>query len=389
VTVLAEVARRVAARYGLRTASGTPRRLEEAVAAYGRSVGVPPREAARRALGDPTGLRLVAERLTVEETYFFRQPQQLTELVDYLQGCLEGGLGAATVWSAGCSTGDEPHGLAILLQERLPPRLSSRVRIVATDINRPAIERARSGLYSAWSLRTVDRPMAERYFAPDEGGFRLRDDVRRRVTFTCLSLQEHLEVLPARSVDAILFRNVGIYLESAALEELYRGFARVLGERGLLLVSATDPKPPAPPFRLTRDGDPTLFCLTSPAEAASPGCGRAEEMRAADMGGALEAEPVVGSDAARDPDSRAARLHRAQLCLARLDAAGAADELRRLLFLDPTDDAARYWYALALREAGLVRKALRQAESLVSRCQAGGGEADLARAASSLVKALQ
>jgi len=390
VTVLAEVARRVAARYGLRTGAGTPRRLEEGVAAYGQSLGVPPREAARRALDDPAGLRRVAEWLTVEETYFFRQPQQLTRLVDDLRDRLEDGLEAATVWSAGCSTGDEAHGLAILLQERLPPRLRSRVSIVATDMSHAAIERAESGVYSSWSLRTVDRPTADRYFSPVSGGFRLCDEIRRRVTFVCLSLQEHLGLLAERSVEAIVFRNVGIYLEPAALQGLYRGFARVLGEKGLLLVSATDPKPPAPPFRLTGGGDPTLFCLAGPAEAVSRSdCGPAEAARDADAAEVAAAEPAVGSGAARDPDPRGARLQRAQLCLARLDAAGAAEELRRLLFLDPTDDEARYWYALALRDAGLVRKALRQAESLVSRCQAGGGEADLARAASSLVKALQ
>ncbi len=417
MTVLPEVARRVSARYGLRTGAGTPRRLEEAVAAYGRHLGVPPQEAARRVLNDPAGLRRVAEWLTVEETYFFRQPKQLTRLVGHLHGRLEDGLEAVTVWSAGCSTGDEAHSLAILLQERLPPRLLPRVSIVASDISHAAIERAQSGVYSRWSLRTVDRSTADRYFRPVEEGFRLRDDIRRRVTFACLSLREHLEDLAPRSLDVILFRNVGIYLEPVALQGLYQGFTQVLRESGQLLVSATDPKPPDPPFRLTDDGDPTLFCLSgavedvfeeaagaeperegdgdgkdhphAPAESSRTR-GHVEIIDAADAVAAVSSMQGVAGDAVGDPESRAAGLRRAQLCLERLDAAGAAAELRRLLFLDPSDDVARYWYALALRDAGLVRKALRQAESLVGRCQAGGSEeADLARAASSLVKALQ
>ncbi|MPZ12044.1 MAG: hypothetical protein GEU89_17815, partial [Kiloniellaceae bacterium] len=98
-------------------------------------------------------LHELIETIVVPETHFFRHPQHFAFLRDRVLPEIAGSGRPMRLWSAGCSTGEEPYSLAILLHQM---GLSSRVAIYATDVCRPALERARKGIYRSWSLRGVE-----------------------------------------------------------------------------------------------------------------------------------------------------------------------------------------------------------------------------------------
>jgi chemotaxis protein methyltransferase CheR len=186
---------------------------------------------------------LVAE-ITIGETYFFREPGQFdvirrSLLPDLLARKREQGLRA---WSAGCATGEEPYTLAIVL---LAAGAEQGVRIVATDISRPALSAARRGLYSRWSLRGAPERELEDYFRPVGTRFELVPAVREAVDFQYLNLAE--DTYPSLStgiwgMDLILCRNVLIYFDAATVARVARGLIDSLSDDGWLLLGASDPQ---------------------------------------------------------------------------------------------------------------------------------------------------
>ena len=126
----------------------------------------------RRAAEDGRELRTLLSRLTVGETYFLRNRPQFSVLRDYLVPDLvkrKRELGMTLgIWSAGCSTGEEPYSLAILLREILPDFPEWKITILATDINEDAIAAAREGLYRKWAFREVEEEYRQRFFFSGE-----------------------------------------------------------------------------------------------------------------------------------------------------------------------------------------------------------------------------
>src|SRR5205823_9828547 len=91
-------------------------------------------------------------------------------------------------WSAGCSTGEEPYTLAILLREQLLGQDAWDIRLLATDINEPALEVARRATYGQWSFRGTPEDVQRRYFTPDGQRWQLVEPIRRMVQFARLNL---------------------------------------------------------------------------------------------------------------------------------------------------------------------------------------------------------
>ncbi|MBI4420968.1 MAG: protein-glutamate O-methyltransferase CheR, partial [Gemmatimonadetes bacterium] len=186
---------------------------------------------------------LVAE-ITVGETYFFRDPQQFVVIRDRLLPELLRGRSASTpvrVWSAGCASGEEPYTLAILASEL---GVGDTVRILGTDLSRPALGRARLARYTRWSLRGVPAETVERYFEPAGDQFVLRPDIRNVVEFGYLNLA--VDAYPSlRSgvwgMDLILCRNVLIYLDTETIALVARHLLATLTRDGWLVLGASDP----------------------------------------------------------------------------------------------------------------------------------------------------
>jgi chemotaxis protein methyltransferase CheR len=189
----------------------------------------------------------LAEHLTIGETYFFRDHASLDALEHHILPRLArtrrraGSPPRLSLWSAGCSTGEEAYSLAILLDRILPDASAWDLSILATDINPAALDAARRGVYRPWSLRDTPAPVRERYFEPHGGGYRVIPEIRQRVRFARLNLGGDA-ALPAdvAPVDVILCRNVLMYLTRGVARRVVQRLQAALAPDGWLTVAAAE-----------------------------------------------------------------------------------------------------------------------------------------------------
>lgn len=196
----------------------------------------------------PVWDRLVSA-LTIGETYFFRNTGHFDALAKQILPALiadrEHSSRRIRIWSAGCATGEEPYSLAILLNELVPNQESWYISILATDINRDELRRAREGVYSAWSFRGVERRIQDTYFQMnDQKLFALSEKIKRMVTFEYLNLVG--DPFPSmanntNAMDIILCRNVTIYFNSAVTRQVLVNFHACLVDGGWLIPGASEP----------------------------------------------------------------------------------------------------------------------------------------------------
>jgi chemotaxis protein methyltransferase CheR len=170
------------------------------------------------------------ESITINETYFFRDFEQLQGFAEqvlpvYLQQKRNDRDRDLRVWSAACSTGEEPYTLSIILQEVMPDLMDWNLRIDATDIDSQVLEFAAHGLYSERSLHSTPEPYIDRYFTQMAGHWRVKDRVQRPVQFKRLNFMDNLGMRGRRGFDFIFCRNVLIYFDDRSrrqvVEELY------------------------------------------------------------------------------------------------------------------------------------------------------------------------
>ena len=234
--------------FGIRESDYGAGRMDEAV---GRILDAAPHGDATTLLqylqaGDrPDLLDALVEHLTVGETYFLRDPAQmaalrrlvLPEILDRRR--LER---RVRVWSAGCSTGEEPYTLAILLSEQTVLD-DWVVHLFGTDVNRESLRVAREATYPAWSFRATSEQFRQRYFVPNGTGWRLTDAVRRMVRFAWSNLGAESLTPPSSDFDLIVCRNVTIYFDELATQRLYRTLVGALSPNGWLMLGPSDPMP--------------------------------------------------------------------------------------------------------------------------------------------------
>ena len=191
----------------------------------------------------------LAPLLTVPETYFYRMPEHFDALVEEAlprlfaerrkAGIAERGL---RMLSAGCATGEEAYTLRMVLTERLRERLPAaagwRIAIEGVDLSAAALERAREGVYSEWSLRATDALRRRRWFQAAGKQFRLNAEARAGVSFR----QENLLVAPegGELYDVIFCRNVLIYFTDAAMRQAIAGLSARLAVGGYLFLGPAE-----------------------------------------------------------------------------------------------------------------------------------------------------
>jgi len=192
--------------------------------------------------------------LTVGETYFFRdrghfqllKHQILPELIESKKKACRSSLAqkpSLRIWSAGCSSGQEPYSLAILVQELIPDLSDWEVFILGTDINPEAIEKARRGVYEAWSFRQVDPQIQKHYFQQRKLGWELDPRIRRMVKFRCSNLLQESFPSPTidiHDMDIIICRNVFIYFSFDAIATVIEKFYHTLKPSGYLIAGHTE-----------------------------------------------------------------------------------------------------------------------------------------------------
>ena len=141
--------------------------------------------------------RELLNEITIGETCLFRSPPQLNALQNAILPELtveraKMGLKKLKIWSAGCSTGEEPYTLAMFFSEQKEKLLKDwTVEITATDLNDRSIEIAKAGIYGDYALRNTPDAYKRKYFVPGDGSkLRVRDEVKTRITFTRLNLND-------------------------------------------------------------------------------------------------------------------------------------------------------------------------------------------------------
>ncbi|GAE25081.1 chemotaxis protein methyltransferase CheR [Halalkalibacter wakoensis JCM 9140] len=174
------------------------------------------------------------ERMTINVSEFYRNGRRWDVLETKILPRLLQERKKLKLWSAACSTGEEPYTLAMIMSKFMP---LTQVSILATDLDRAILERAKLGLYTERSLKEVPKDILTAYFEKDPMGYKVRDEVKRTVQF---KQQNLLADRFDDQYDLIVCRNVMIYFTEEAKHELYLKFSKALRPGGVLFVGSTE-----------------------------------------------------------------------------------------------------------------------------------------------------
>ena len=172
---------------------------------------------------------------TINVSEFYRNPDQwemmdkqvIPELISRFGKNLK-------IWSAACSTGDEPYSLVMALSRHIPLNM---IRIYATDIDKQVIQKAKAGLYAPKSIASVPDDLKKKYFTDVGGAYQISDEIKSRVTF-----KEHNLILNdyQKDFNYIVCRNVLIYFTEEAKEDVFKKFYDSLTPGGVLFIGSTE-----------------------------------------------------------------------------------------------------------------------------------------------------
>jgi len=194
---------------------------------------------------DPVLVEAVVDAITTHETIFFRdgapfdalQYKLLPEVIDARERA--GQPRRLRLWSAACSTGQEPYSMAMIVLELLGDVKGWDIQIVATDIAKATLQQAERGIYAETDIARSARPnLMVKYLEPTTGGRRVKEEVRRLVRWQQCNLLSPLTGLGP--FDVIFLRNVLIYFEAEARRDLARRAAQTLLPHGWLVVGAAE-----------------------------------------------------------------------------------------------------------------------------------------------------
>lgn len=192
-------------------------------------------------------LNTVSSHLTIGETYFFREKPSLElfqqiiipELIKQRRNQNE----EIRIWSAGCSSGEEPYTLAIMLKEFFPQLSDWKVTILATDISPIAIQKALHGEYTEWSFRDSDIRLKNKYFTDHGKSYRIDSEIKKMVTFSYLNLAKNSYpsmLTNTDNFDVIFCRNVMMYFTPEVIKEVSGRFYNSIIENGWLITSQVE-----------------------------------------------------------------------------------------------------------------------------------------------------
>ncbi len=205
--------------------------------------------------------------LTIGETYFMRDHQQIELLRDYVLPIIIQQKRNTTrqirIWSAGCATGEETYTLAILLYQLLPDRDQWDIRILGTDITTAAIQTAQKGRYKTWSFRNTSEHFQQVYFIPHSDEYEIRPELRQLVRFE----QANLVSASVPMQDLIVCRNVLFYFTQAQAIIAEQQLLQTLYPQGWLLLSPAETlRHVRPQFQIHTHAQTVVF-QKQPAEA--------------------------------------------------------------------------------------------------------------------------
>lgn len=194
--------------------------------------------------GDGNELDNFVNAITTNLTSFFREPHHF----EYMTGTAVPKLAAARqqrrlrIWSAGCSTGEEPYTLALALKEVMPSLDGWDVRILATDLDTNVVNTAKQGIYREERIEGLSRSRKQRWFKSGRGEYngwvRVSRDLQDMITFKPLNLMNEWPMLGP--FDIIFCRNVVIYFDKETQRKLFTRYADMLAEDGYLFIGHSE-----------------------------------------------------------------------------------------------------------------------------------------------------
>jgi chemotaxis protein methyltransferase CheR len=277
---------------------------------------------------DAGAFQELLDRVTVQHSSFFRDPNQFAALSALLVTATR----PAWIWSAACGNGQEPYSLAMLLEE------AGREdwQILATDVSSSALTRARAGIYSRSEVAGVSEARLRRFFTRAGHGWEVAPRLRKRVLARVHNLSGSRPPIPGASFSIIFCRNVLIYFDAPTVDACVGRLAACLPPGGHLFLGFSESLPtPSSDLHLIRVGDAFVY-RKGPVPVSAPAAPR----------------PRAPVDALR-------LLAEGERASAAGNTAGAVRAFRKLTYLDPTQPVGYFQLGTALEHAGDHREARR------------------------------
>jgi chemotaxis protein methyltransferase CheR len=197
------------------------------------------------AMQSPVGSALrykIVDALTTNETLFYRDFHPFEALrTEILPHVMRENAASRklSIWSAAASTGQEAYSIAMLLREHFPQLATWKVRIHGTDLSTTTLDTARAGRYTQMEVnRGLPATLLVKYFTKDEGGWRIKDDIRRMVEFQPMNLIQPWPELG--TFDVIFIRNVLIYFDTVTKQKILQRIRKVLHPQGHLFLGTAE-----------------------------------------------------------------------------------------------------------------------------------------------------
>jgi len=187
-------------------------------------------------------LTSLLNEITIGETCFFRNQPQLdgirsVVLPRVMEAKSRMCMRHLRIWSAGCSTGEEPYTLAIILLEESKGQLKGwTFEVLATDLNQRSLAVAEAGAYGDYSVRNTDLHLREKYFRFEGSQLQINPEVKAKVRFNRVNLSDDAAMMGLHDVDIILCCNVLIYFDVASKQQVIRRFHSSLHKHGYLVL---------------------------------------------------------------------------------------------------------------------------------------------------------
>ncbi|KGR88537.1 chemotaxis protein CheR [Ureibacillus massiliensis 4400831 = CIP 108448 = CCUG 49529] len=174
------------------------------------------------------------DRMTINVSEFYRNAKRWEVLQNKIFPMLLKNSRKLKIWSAACSTGEEPYTISMVLSNHLP---LSQINVHATDIDENVIQKAKLGLYPERSLAEVPADMKSKYFHTEGQFYKIKEDIKKTVTYKKHNL---LKDTYDTNYDLIVCRNVMIYFTEEAKDLIYQNFSKSLRSGGILFVGSTE-----------------------------------------------------------------------------------------------------------------------------------------------------
>ncbi len=197
-------------------------------------------------VGKRVELNKLFEVVTTNETSFYRNPPQLTVFQNHvlkraIDECRKSGRKKLRIWSAGCSTGEEPYTIAMILHESLKSEINTwDIKITASDLSEAVLKAAQRGMYAEYTLRTTPKDIVPKYFTHSGGVYNVKPELKKLVSFGQLNLNDKMQLSRVEKSHIVFCRNVIIYFDDDMKKRVINSFYDNLLPGGSLLIGHSE-----------------------------------------------------------------------------------------------------------------------------------------------------